>query len=736
MLVVALWLGLLATIPPLLRVIHGGRWVPLAAALSAVLLAVGYLLRRRRAPAIAVTLAELAVWAGAVTAMFFPGRALLGFIPTPSVIGAIPAQVRQANTEILEGVAPIDSTSAVTFLIVAALGLLTIALDHVVLTARMPLLAGSALVLVWLIPAIAVPAELDALAFVLVAASVLLLIRAEHRTREKRTAPSGTAQGAGPRRGVGAVAVAIGAVAIVGALVIGPALPTPTVVTVVAGATARIDPSLDLGRDLRRPQEIPVLTMHGDAPSLPNLRVATLSIFDGEVWEPDRLRSIELTDSALEPVVVDDGIRLTEYRTHLDITQLSSAYLPLPYPAVDVEGLQGTWRSVPYSRTILTSQANTQGQSYDVVQHLPRPTREQIQAASATLDERGVDVYAVPADTPPIVAELAQKITAGAETDYDKLIALQSWFRGSEFTYSLTTPVQNRFDDTGVRAVAAFLDTKEGYCIHFAGSFALMARTLGMPSRIVVGFLPGTPTGESVDGQRVSEVTTAELHAWPEVYFSGIGWVPFEPTKGRGTATNFLSSTSPVDNSGQDVTRTPSAAPTPTQSAAAGPTTRPDDPEDSATGGPFVRALDPRPLLAWLAAAFVVLAAPGVLAALRRARLRRRGTVGAAWQLVQDTAIDLGAAAPAAETPRAFGARLVAAYDAPHEATARLVGAIERESYGAEAPSVEQAYADAEDVRRGMLAALAASDRARVACLPRSLILRPGATLADRDVVV
>ena len=75
--------------------------------------------------------------------------------------------------------------------------------------------------------------------------------------------------------------------------------------------------------------------------------------------------------------------------------------------------------------------------------------------------------------------------------------------------------------------------------MHFAGAFALMARTLGMPSRIVVGFLPGEFTGDTVDGQRVAEVTTGQLHAWPEVYFEGVGWVAFEPTKSLGTPTRF-----------------------------------------------------------------------------------------------------------------------------------------------------------------------------------------------------
>lgn len=729
-----LWLALLATIPPLLRVVHGGDWVPFAAVLSAAVLALGFILRRRRVPSIAVTVSELALWAVVVTGGFFSGDALLGIIPTPAVVAAVPTAVQTASAEIVQGVAPIEASPALAFVIVASLGLLTIALDHVVLTARMPLLAGMALVAVWLIPAIAVPAGFDAGAFVLLAACILLLIRAEHRTREARTTENRPS-------GVTAVAVAIGAVAIVGALVIAPALPQPTVASVGSGLAARIDPSLDLGEDLRRQADTPVLTMHGDAAAPPNLRVATLSLFDGDVWLPDRTRSVGLDDSALEPVAVDDGIRVTEYRTDIDITQLSSTYLPVPFPAVEIDGLQGAWRSMPYGRTVMTSEGNTLGQSYEVVSHVPRPTLEQIRSARARIDGLRIDVYSVPEGTPPVVTALAEDVTVGADTDYDKLIALQTWFRGSEFTYSLTAPVQDGFDDAGVQAVADFLDKKEGYCVHFAGAFALMARTLGMPSRIVVGFLPGAFTGDTVDGERVTQVTTAELHAWPEVYFEGIGWVPFEPTKSRGTATRFLSSTSPVDDAGQDVSSA-APSPTPTRSAATAPTDAPADRDDQAAG-PGTRAIDLRPLLTVLAIAVVLLAAPGLAAGLRRLLLRRRGTVAAAWRLVQEAAVDVGAAVPSAETPRGFGARLVATHDAPADAVARLVGTVERESYGAAgdlhgdpAERGARALADADDIRRGMLAGLSATERIRAVCLPRSLVLRPGSAFADRDAAV
>ena len=726
-LTIALWVGMCAAVVPLMSVVSPGVWIPGSALVTAGILAVGYLMRRLRAPAIAVTLAELAVWAGAVTAAFFSDEALLAVIPTDAVFRSVPTLLQEASGEILLGVAPLAPTSAVTFLIIGAMGLLTVALDHVVLTARMPLLAGIALVAVWLIPAIAVPGDIDVLAFAFLGIAVLALIRAETRTRE---APE-----PGSSAGVTAVAATIGAVAIIAALVGGPALPAPVLTTVGSGVAASIDPTLELGDDLRRREDVSVLTLRTDAPALPYLRVATLSVFDGAVWRPDRLRSVSLADVGMEPVVVDDGIRVTEYRTNVQVTQLSSAYLPLAFPAVEVTGLDGLWRTVAYSRTVLSGQANAQGQSYEVVSHVPRPTAEQIRASEAETEGVAIDVLTLPEGVPEIVGDVAREVTAGAATDYDRLLALQAWFRGPEFTYSLSAPVQEGFDGTGIDAVAAFLDVREGYCVHFAGAFALMARVLDMPSRVVVGFLPGEFTGESAEGQRVAEVKTSQLHAWPEVHFEGIGWVAFEPTKGLGNETRFQTQSEPVDDSGVDVAG-PTPTTTPTASASAAPTARPDAGPTDATGA-AVRLVDLRPYLAVVGAVLLLAVAPVALRTLRRRMLAgraRSGDVGAAWRMLQDDALDLGVAVPASESPRAFGARLIAAHDAPAGEVSRLVAAIERQSYArAGLPGTDGARlaADAETIRATMLAACPGAIRARAILLPRSLVVRPGSAFAS-----
>ena len=120
---------------------------------------------------------------------------------------------------------------------------------------------------------------------------------------------------------------------------------------------------------------------------------------------------------------------------------------------------------------------------------------------------------ACPTTSPTWSSELALEVTAGATTDYDQMLALQNWFQ--TFTYS--TEVQSGH---GSNAIESFLEIRIGYCEQFAATMATMARTLGIPSRVAVGFTPGVLRA---DGWY--SVLGKNAHAWPEIWFDGIGWV-------------------------------------------------------------------------------------------------------------------------------------------------------------------------------------------------------------------
>jgi hypothetical protein len=342
----------------------------------------------------------------------------------------------------------------------------------------------------------------------------------------------------------------------------------------------------------------------------------------------------------------------------------------------------------------------------------------------------------LPEDIPPIIGELAVQVTADATTDYDRLTALQRWFRGTDFRYSLEAPVEDDFDGSGAEAVARFLDVREGYCIHFASAFALMARTLHMPSRIVVGYLPGTPTTDTVDGQPVFSVSSSQLHAWPEVFFDGIGWIPFEPTSGLGVPTTFSSElTLPGQTADPDST-TPQSNPTPTPRGDQAQIDL-EEQRQSASDGSARDALDPLPILGVVAAVLVLLALPFLIRELRRRQqdaAARSGDAAAAWQSVQEAAIDAGIPVPASETPRAFAGRLVAEHGVAASEMNTVLLAIERASYsraGARSYWMGDAAADAAaSVRVSLLASVPPSRRILALIAPRSLVIRPGSVYA------
>ncbi len=724
--------ALAAAILPLLRVIEPEGWLAAALAVSAVVLGSGVAARWFRLPGVAVALIEAAVWVLALTALFGRSSALLWIIPLPETFELVPVLVTAGSEEIMLGAAPLEAGTPLSFVLVAAISLVALALDHVVLTARMPLLAAIGLIAVSLIPSIAVPGEVNVGAFVLLAAAILFLLRADTRARQQTPGP------AAPRAsGATATAVGIGAIAVVVAVVAAPALPAPVAragVGGIGGGTA-IDPTLELGDDLRQPRETEVLSVRSTAPSPPYLRAVTLSRFDGAVWEPDDGRTLPLgEDGELPPLEIDPDIELSEYRTTVEISALNSPWLPVPYPAREISGLDGTWGALAQNRTVVTRTGSTQGQVYEVTTEVARPTLEQIRAREAGGDRVRDDTYALPEGMPPEIAQRALEITGSAANDYDALVALQGWFRSTAFRYSLEAPVEDGFDGTGADAVARFLDEREGYCVHFASAFALMARTLGMPSRIVVGYLPGVNTSATAQGQTIYAVSSGQLHAWPEVHFDGIGWVPFEPTNSLGVPTSFSAAFTP--GSGTPADRTPqdpaqaTAAPTATPTAGA----RPQD--DLLAGGAAgsTPTANPWPGIGVTALIAGVLAAPGVLGLLRRRRrtaAARSGDAAGAWRGVQESAIDLGIAVPAAESPRAFGTRLVQE-GAPEAAMSVLVAAIEHASY---APaSARTAMADlaaaAAEVQAGIAAAAPRHRRLRAVLAPRSLVIRPGSAYA------
>lgn len=122
----------------------------------------------------------------------------------------------------------------------------------------------------------------------------------------------------------------------------------------------------------------------------------------------------------------------------------------------------------------------------------------------------------------PRVKDRAQQLTAGAHTMYDKAVALENYFRRS-FTYSTTIHLSPGAEAT---TWLLFQSNHSAFCNYFASAMAVMARELGMPARVVVGYTSGTFDAKTHDWV----VHGSDAHAWTQIYFAGYGWINFEPS--------------------------------------------------------------------------------------------------------------------------------------------------------------------------------------------------------------
>ena len=148
------------------------------------------------------------------------------------------------------------------------------------------------------------------------------------------------------------------------------------------------------------------------------------------------------------------------------------------------------------------------------------PGREQRLAGAASSGTRVLGDYAG-------LYRQARDLVGEPRNPYAAVVALESWFRsGGDFAYDERPPLRR-----GTPPLVSFaLTTKRGYCQHFAGAMAVMLRQLGIPARVAAGFTSGRYDRES--GRWT--VADRNAHTWVEVWFDGFGWLPFDPTPGRG----------------------------------------------------------------------------------------------------------------------------------------------------------------------------------------------------------
>ncbi|MCJ7434730.1 MAG: DUF3488 and transglutaminase-like domain-containing protein [Anaerolineales bacterium] len=169
------------------------------------------------------------------------------------------------------------------------------------------------------------------------------------------------------------------------------------------------------------------------------------------------------------------------------------------------------------------------GEVYRVRAALANPSIQGLREAGEIYPEWVTERYLqLPKDLSPKLSALAQKLTAGLETPYDKANAITNYLR-NEIKYSTSIDIPENTDDPLEYVV---FELKQGFCTYYASAEVLMLRVVGVPARMAVGYAQGEVTVDESRAEMIVKysVRHRDAHAWPEVYFPTYGWIEFEPT--------------------------------------------------------------------------------------------------------------------------------------------------------------------------------------------------------------
>lgn len=656
-------------------------------------------------------------------------------LPTSATWDALWLLYATGSESLSAQVPPAEVDGAVLALVISGVAAMAVLLDAVAISLRRPAIAGLILLVVTIVPSVVVrSAEFGWL--LLTGFAWLGMLAADRPFRGRRAWD----------------AIAVGACAAVVALLAPVFVPVPS-----SGATAGpnggeirmgVNPIVGLGEDLRRPAERPALEYSTTSGTPRYLRLMALEGLDDSGWfhVPTPGDALD-TGVAPSPDGLSDEVSRFVESTTVSIRELGGLWVPMPYPAVGVDEFRAAATWDVDTIALRTDRRSIRGEDFTVASLSLDPTPQQLQDVGLSVPGEYLALAQADPEWPSVISETALSVTADSSTNYERALALQDFLRNGNFLYSEKAPVREGYDGTSADVVGVFLTERAGYCVHFASAMAMMARSLGIPARVAVGFLPGEKSDETSfpEGETAWLVTSKDLHAWPELFFDGIGWIPFEPTTGRGTVPDYAEPEALDDVAPANPTAAPETTPRPSAAPNA-PVPLADEPRPgTGQAGATDAALSP-----WLLALPVLLVlalVPAVARSIQRssklsAVRRRRGRAALAWDEVIQTARDLDLPVDLAATPRSNAAVLSAHID-PHPnvhpggsvtgsttvlgtvpAVDQLLAAVEREQFSRDDTPDSGAAAVAASVIRQMRRSLPLGRRVIAVLWPRSVIER------------
>ncbi len=482
------------------------------------------------------------------------------------------------------------------------------------------------------------------------------------------------------------------------------------------------DVTVSLAEDLQKRSGSRVFSFETETPGAHYFTLATLADFDGGRWTPredaadislDEPRSAQVPPGLESTTVTMDGLR--------------SEWLPLPqstYRVVPPDEHRndfdpGKWTWMTDSATAKASTAVTRDGDLYTVESVPLVSSRLGDVDLSALAASGVDTGAIdqasylelPGEVPASLRDATTEAAGGATDRIQAGYALENWFRTGGFRYDDSVPYDPGADpDSPYSVMESLLTQRAGFCVHYASTFTVMARELGIPTRMAVGYAARS----NADGP--TNVKARELHAWPEILVDGVGWVAFEPTPGGPGGMDVPAEGQPAGESPAQETpeppepseqppaesETPTETPEPTEPSESSeipqseemPEDResPEVDEDDAADSGFTV---PLPVL--VAAGVILLLLVPALVRWLVGRWRRRGIHPAqdAWSETTAKAMDLGLSPAVADlrarTPEAWAEQLGG------EQVQALASAASAERFGG------RDYSDSREELRGLL---------------------------------
>lgn len=775
---------------PLTAIFDRWTWLIQAFVVVALVVAAATLARSARAPLWAQLLAMLGTLLLALTWIFPSGDELLAVVPSPDTIAHFGRLLTESVEDTRSHGVPVPDTEPLLFLAVLGIGGVAVVVDLLSVGLRRPALAGLPMLAIYSVPVAIYADSVPAVPFVVGAIGYLWLLVADNVDRVRHFGRRFTGDGRdvdvwepSPLAATGRRLAVVGVVAAVLLPLAAPGMTNGFLNRFATGGEGvgrsgqggpgRMNLFSALSGELNRTEVRELIKVRTSEKSPYYLRFAVADELTAQGFGARKPSGIPVTRDLPDPRERQpeaEEIEYAQYQATVEVTNdFNMPFLPVYAAPVQTNGLDASWLYDAGMGIVFSNRALSKGKRYSFDYLRADYTPEVLAAAPPLVESHPIRRLFTP--VPERVTEvdtLVAQLVKGRETPYAQVRAIYDYFsRDNGFSYSLRTE-----GGTSGRDIVDFLTNKVGFCQQYASAMAWLVRAAGIPARVAFGFT----NGNNRSGDGTYTLTNLNLHAWTEVYFSGVGWVPFDATPAANVPGSTRSAWAPdID------------APDPTSSAAApsgGPAT--DASADPGNPDEVDRNVDEELGLGagttptsgptwpwWTAAGVVVLLGLLAMPALRRALLRRRrqaraagvgGTAAgagvdgdraapgvarvlpsgvdaerarvdahAAWDELLDTLVDFRIRVNPTETPRATVDRLLAEGrvpdgpdgDGPAAAGARLLGRAEERARYARAPLPGAPLGPALlAVRRAIAAGASRRTRLVAAALPPSVLFR------------